>query len=146
MRLKDIMTRGVKTASRDDSAQEAWQRMRLARIEHLVVLDDGRVVGILSDRDLGGPRGTSIRRGARVGELMSGRVVTARPETTVREAANLLRGRSIGCLPVLERGRLVGIVTTSDLLELLGRGAERPIERSVRWTLRERGPRHAGRA
>jgi hypothetical protein len=47
-------------------------------------------------------------------------------------------------LPVLEDGKPVGIVTTTDLLELLGRGSERPIEHSTRWTLRDRGPRRTG--
>jgi acetoin utilization protein AcuB len=72
---------------------------------------------------------------------MTSPVVTARPETTLRQAANLLRGRTIGCLPVLEEGRLLGIVTTTDLLELIGRGAERPVAKSRRFILKGRGPR-----
>jgi CBS domain-containing protein len=47
------------------------------------------------------------------------------PRTPVRRAANLLRGRSIGCLPVVDSGQLIGIVTISDVLELVGRGARR---------------------
>jgi CBS domain-containing protein len=74
---------------------------------------------------------------------MSHRVVTAAPTTTIREAANLLRGHTVGCLPVLDRGRPVGIVTITDLLELIGRGVEKPVATSVRWTLRGRGPRKA---
>jgi acetoin utilization protein AcuB len=52
---------------------------------------------------------------------MTAPVATAAPDTTVREAANLLRGRHIGCLPIVEDGRLVGIVTVADLLDLLAR-------------------------
>jgi len=60
---------------------------------------------------------------------------------TLRQAANLLRGRTIGCLPVVEGGELVGILTTTDLLELIGRGAEKPVAKGKRWVLKGRGPR-----
>lgn len=141
MRLQEIMSKQVKTAAPDETAEAAWQRMKLAAIHHLVVLEDRAVVGVLSARDLGGERGGALRRDATVADLMSSGVITATPQTQVRAAANRLRGRGIGCLPVLDGKRVVGIVTTADLLELLGRGAERPIEESVRWTLRKRGPR-----
>jgi acetoin utilization protein AcuB len=72
---------------------------------------------------------------------MSAPVISAAARMTVRKAANLLRGRTIGCLPVVEEGKLVGIVTISDLLERIGRGSERPIERGRRWILKGRGPR-----
>jgi CBS domain-containing protein len=72
---------------------------------------------------------------------MAGDVVSAAPDLTVRQAANKLRGRVIGCLPVIDGKKLTGIVTFSDLLELLGRGAVRPVERGERWTLKHRGPR-----
>jgi acetoin utilization protein AcuB len=72
---------------------------------------------------------------------MTATVVVARPRTTVRQAANLMQGRSIGCLPVLEGSRVVGIVTVTDLLEAVGRGVERPVERGRRWTLSGRGHR-----
>jgi acetoin utilization protein AcuB len=97
---------------------------------------------VVSSHDLGGSEaGESARRGKSVAEVMTSRPVTVAPDTTVREAANRLRGRKIGCLPVVEKGRLVGIVTTTDLLDLLGRGAERPVEMGKRWTLKHRGPR-----
>jgi len=73
-----------------------------------------------------------------VEDHMSRRVVTASPEMALRKAANLMRGRSIGCLPVLAEGQLVGIVTTTDLLELIGRGTERPRTNSKRRRLEER--------
>jgi acetoin utilization protein AcuB len=56
----------------------------------------------------------------------------------------LLRGRTIGCLPVTEDGKLVGIVTTTDLLEAVGRGAERPVSKGKRRILKSRGPRRKG--
>lgn len=133
------------TAQASEPAEDAYHRMRAHRIHHLVVLDGRNVVGVVSDRDLGGVRGARIRAGRTVGELMASPVVTAETTMTVREAANKLRGRGIGCLPVMERGRLVGIVTVSDLLELIGRGVERPVPKARRWILdhrRSRGPMH----
>jgi acetoin utilization protein AcuB len=116
--------------------------MHFLRIHHIVVVDtDGKVEGIVSERDLGGRHGSSVRSKLTIGELMTSPVVTATPDTTVREAANLLRGRSIGCLPVVRRKRAIGMVTIADLLELIGRGAERPVPKSTRWTLKHRGPR-----
>ena len=71
---------------------------------------------------------------------MTTHVVTVEPTTTVRKAANLMRGRSIRCVVVTERGRVVGIVTVTDLLELLGRGSDRPVTTATRWTLKHRTP------
>jgi acetoin utilization protein AcuB len=139
MRVGEVMTPRVETVSAGESAEVAQRNMRQKRIRHLVVTSGRDVVGVVSDRDL--KEAGSFRQVETVGELMTSPVVTARPETTLRQAANLLRGRTIGCLPVLEEGRLLGIVTTTDLLELIGRGAERPVAKSRRFILKGRGPR-----
>ena len=141
MRMRDIMSAPVRTIEPDTPADEAWQRMRLYRIRHLVVEEDGRLVGVLSDRDLGGEQGDMLRAGRQVADCMSAHVTTVTPDTTVREAANLLRGHGISCLPVVHRDRVVGIATVSDLLELIGRGVERPFPQSRRWVMPDRGPR-----
>ena len=138
MRLQDIMKESVETVGPRDTADMAWERMRRRRIRHLVVMDGSRVTGVLSQRDIAS---AEAREGRVVLDLMSAPAVTAEPTTTVREAANLLRGRTLGCLPVLAKGKLLGIVTTTDLLELLGRGAERPVPRPGRRTLESRGSR-----
>jgi acetoin utilization protein AcuB len=139
IRLRDVMKKSVESVSPRESAEAAWNQMRLRRIRHLVVLDGGRVVGVLSDRDLAGPG--SLRQVESVGDVMSASVVAGHPEMTLRQAANQLRGRSIGCLPVMEDDKLVGILTTTDLLELVGRGVERPMSRGQRPILAGRGPR-----
>ena len=59
------------------------------------------------------------------------------------EEPQIIVPMGIGCLPVLDGDKPVGIVTTTDLLDFIGRGSERPIERSTRWTLRARGARRA---
>jgi len=105
--------------------------MRSARVRHLVVVDDGRVIGVLSQRDLGGTREESLPAGT-VQDVMRSHVIVAAPDTTVRTAANLLRGHDIGCLPVVDGKKLVGDRDDSDLLRLIGQGVEKPIERTTR--------------
>lgn len=129
MRLREIMKDSVETIAPGDTADAAWERMRLRRIRHLVVMEGREVRGILSQRDIAP---AVARQGRAVADLMSAPAVTAEPGTTVREAANLLRGRTLGCLPVVAKGKLLGIVTTTDLLELLGRGAEHPMRQAGR--------------
>jgi CBS domain-containing protein len=87
MRLQDIMETSVDVVKATDSADDAWQRMRTQHIRHLVVMGENGVAGVISDRDLGGTRGAALRNGRLVQELMAASVVTARPTTTVREAA-----------------------------------------------------------
>ena len=140
MRVQDVMTDAVRTVSPTMAAEDAWQLMQQAGIHHLVVLDGTRLVGLVSDRDLGAARGGSIRRGKTVIDVMSTDVVTVLPETLVRKAANVMRGRAIGCLVVAVGDRIRGIVTVADLLELLGRGAEKGVSAAVRPTLNHRVP------
>ena len=141
MRLAELMQPDVKTIPESRSAEEAWELMQLHHFHHLVATEGVAVVGIISDGDLRNVR-PALRRELSVASLMSRDVVTATPHTTVREAANLMRGRSVGCLPVMEGEHLVGIVTTTDLLELLGRsGVDRHHEApQVRRTARHPRP------
>jgi CBS domain-containing protein len=126
MRMNEVMTEGVQTVAPSMAAADAWELMRRKRIHHVVVTRGADVIGILSDRDAGSRAGATVRSGRTVAELMTSHAVTLSPTDTVRKAANVMRGRTIGCLPITDtRGRLVGIVTVSDLLELLGRGVDR---------------------
>jgi CBS domain-containing protein len=129
MRIEDIMTDAVRTIPPTTPAADAWLQMQQARVRHLVVTSGSHLAGVVSDRDVGGRRVAMLRDGRTVADLMTRQVVTVSPETTIRRAANLMRGRSIGCLVVTEGDRVLGIVTTADLLELLGRAA-----RSAVWT------------
>jgi CBS domain-containing protein len=122
VKLRDILDPSPATASPDESASSAWERMRSLKVNHLVVLKDRLIVGVLSRRDLSGPAGGTHRRmGRRVGELMRGPVITASPTTALRSAVLTIRRKQIDCLPVVRRGKMVGIVTVSQLLGLLER-------------------------
>jgi len=142
MQIADIMTSPVETTFPGAAAEAAREQMKRRGCHHLVVMEGGRIAGVLSERDLGGRTGAAARNRT-VADLMSAPAVTARADTTLRRAANLMRGRALGCIVVVnERDKLAGILTISDLLEQIGRGSVRPTAESVRWTLRGRGPRH----
>jgi CBS domain-containing protein len=123
MKVSDLLEPDPVTAQPQESAGAAWERMQSRKADHLVVLQGDQIVGVLSRHDLAGPAGGTHRRmGRRVGDLMRSDVVTVTPGTTIRRASMLMRRHSIGSLPVLSRGRLVGLVTVSHLLALLEKG------------------------
>ena len=148
MRINEIMSAPVYTIGAKEPASAAWEMMRFRRTRHLVVTgeEDTHVVGVVSASDLGGKNGDAVRARRRVGDLMTEKVIVVHPETTVREAANLMRGHSVNCLPVFNgKDHLTGIVTVVDILELIGRGNERPMSAAPRPVLKNRGvvPRQA---
>lgn len=140
MRLEKIMSADVVTIGAHEPASAAWETMWRQRVRHLVVEDEGTLVGILSERDLGGKHGEAVRKGRTVEELMSPQTVAATPDTTIRQAANIMRARTIGCLPIIDNDQgdegLVGIVTATDVFDVLGRGSTRPTIKAERPTLR----------
>jgi len=101
--------------------------MRTHGIHHLLVREGAKLVGVVSARDLArsGQRANQPKR-LLVSEYMTPHVVTAESSTSVHRAANMMRGRSIGCLIVVDDGTPVGIVTLSDLLRQV---AEKPRHR-----------------
>jgi hypothetical protein len=89
-------------------------------------MENGRLRGVISERDLGGGSGAEIREGRMVEDLMTPRVVSAESKTTLHEAADLMRRQQIGSLPVIDDGLLAGIVTATDVFDELGRGSTFP--------------------
>ena len=117
--VRDIMSTDLVTVTPVESARQAYDLMRDHRFRHLPVVSEGRLVGILSDRDL---RPVLLSPGladAAVSELMSEDLTTITADTLVEDAASLLVVKKIGCLPVVDGDRLVGIVTETDLLAVL---------------------------
>jgi len=133
MRVQEVMSDDVRTVPKAMTAQQARSLMRTDRIHHLVVVDGRRIVGVLSERDASG-----ARDGRTVEELMTKQVVTIKPDATLRQAANVMMGRTIGCLPVTLGNRLVGMVTTADLLRVIGGAADKPSHGIDRHTLNYR--------
>ena len=125
--VRDIMTREVSTLGRNDTLDLADDVMAQARIRHLPVLDEGRVVGVVSQRDLfrsalavalgyGERAQKMLLQTLRVKEVMSEPAISVAPEATAEEAIRLMLEHKIGCLPVVEGHTLVGIVTETDVL------------------------------
>jgi acetoin utilization protein AcuB len=124
--VKDSMTREVVVLPPQAAAGEALALCRERRIRHLPVLEDERLVGIVSDRDLrsatpalGDPARAEALGRIPVSQVMASDVTTARPEDPIEEAANAMREKKIGCLPVVEGDALVGIISSSDVMEAL---------------------------
>lgn len=129
MRVRDLMTRDVATIEASESCQEAVGRMVGRRIRHLPVVDRaGALVGILTERDLrhhlfeprvlkkiGAVSVDSLLRAVRVEDVMSSPVVTAAPDDELEVAAHTMLEDKVGSLPVVEDGRVVGIITETDL-------------------------------
>jgi acetoin utilization protein AcuB len=140
MRIKDVMTTKVEQVSPTDTTEHAKTLMRLRGVQQLVVVEKGTVKGLITAHQLAEH---PTRESLTVADLMTRHVVTASPDLTMRQTANMLRGNAVAALPVLDGGQLVGIVTVSDLLELIGRGVERPVEKGRRLILRHRGTQPA---
>jgi CBS domain-containing protein len=146
MRIREIMSEPVETVPPSMPLDQAAGLMRALRMHHLVVKDGRKTVGILSASDV--PKPGAPGDGGVVRDVMSLNVTTVDEGETVRRAANLMRGRSVGCLVALRGGQLVGIVTVSDLLDLLGKGGERRVA-NPRASLHHRVPhekQHRGRS
>jgi acetoin utilization protein AcuB len=129
-RVNEFMTQPVITIDRNAGCDEADASMERHGIRHLPVMEEGRLVGVLGRHDLMrsalafalgfGERGRAmLLHTLRVKEVMRERMVTIGAGQPASEVARLLLDHRIGCLPVLEDGELVGIVTSSDLLRLL---------------------------
>jgi CBS domain-containing protein len=125
MKVSQLMHKPVLTAGADEDAEQVWRRMKQKKVRHLVVLRDGRVAGVVSDRDMCGERGPGIREGRLVRQMMTPGVLAASPDMTVNEAAGLLREHGVSCLPVVaEDGKLRGILTTTDILDYVISGGK----------------------
>ena len=132
MLVRDYMTKDVFTLRVDKKLVIADELMKWAHVRHVPVVDqDGRLVGIVSHRDLLRASISSIETrvaaaekrqhlsSVTVREVMQAQVQTISPDAPVQEAAKLMRERKIGCLPVVTDGRLIGIITESDLLRIV---------------------------
>lgn len=120
MILRDVMVRNPITVSPDDSLHHASQIMAWTETHHLLVtVGDKRLVGLLSERDILAYR---VREpdhspvSTPVSNAMHKRPQTAGPDDSLTEAAGRLSISNIGCLPVTQKGKLIGLVTRTDVL------------------------------
>ena len=119
-RIKDIMSSPVITVSPRNSIQEAIEIMRENDTRRLPVIDRGKLVGMLVQHDIE----NALRSPGRIPQtpvewVMTKKVHYVSPEQTITEAARVMKARKISALPVMESGKLVGIITDTDLLQFL---------------------------
>jgi CBS domain-containing protein len=130
MKVRELMTTDVATIGRNDELTIGDDIMKMKRLRHLPVVEEGRLVGMLTQRDLfHAALSTALDFGEKaqkgflktvvVKEVMTDEVLTIDPGADVKEAARLLIEHKIGCLPVVENGKLVGLVTVTDLLRVV---------------------------
>lgn len=130
MRVREVMSRGILNVAPNTPVADVRQLMQRERIRHVLVMEGRELAGIVTDRDirlnLPSPATTLsvwemnallMRLTAR--EIMTGSVITIGPDRGVHEAAQLMIDHKIGALPVTEGGRVVGILTETDLLRAL---------------------------
>lgn len=127
--VRDLMSQQLVTLRPNDELVLAENIMQLGRVRHMPVTDaENRLVGIVTQRDLfrsalvrslGFDRKAQDRsiRGLPIKEVMTTSPRTTTPETPIGEAASVMSRHKIGCLPVLEDGKLVGILTEGDFVE-----------------------------
>ena len=140
MRVYEVMSKQVETVKPGVHASEAKTRMRHKKIHHLVVAQGSQLQGIVSERDLGGPKLPKVLGDWTVGDLMTSPVVTVTTRTPVKRAAALMQGRSIGSLVVTSpNGKVAGIVTVADLLTLLARTPDHTSNKALRKARKARG-------
>jgi len=125
--VREIMMGSPVTLKPEDTLNLANDVISLGRIRHIPVVDDGRLVGILTERDLIGTAASQIfglkqknksvlLKSVLIKEVMKKRVVTVAPETPIKDVAHLMADKKIGCVPVMSAGVVVGLVTTTDIL------------------------------
>lgn len=120
MKVRELLDgRQILTVKPDDSLATAAQLMAWANVRHLPVLRDAELIGVLSERDV--LRYTAAEgeqgRADLVERAMSSPPLTAHPEDDVIEVEERMLSEKLGCLPIVEKGRLIGLLTTIDLLE-----------------------------
>jgi len=125
--IRDLMAQNPATLDRNETLDIPDTIMNLGRIRHMPVVEDGRVVGILSQRDLfrsalivalgfGRKTTSALIKTIRVKEVMTKPAITITADAAVSDAARLMIEKKIGCLPVVENERLVGLITETDIL------------------------------
>lgn len=145
IKVSDWMSRGVLAVAAFDSIAVARQIMAKHRVNQLPVVEGEKLVGIVTDRDIRDAYPTSIMinrakeidkfaESYTVEEVMAYNVMSVRPQTPLAAAIKLLRRHRIGSLPVVEKEKLVGIITRSDILDFIlsGRSLKPGASRKIR--------------
>ena len=125
--VREIMMGSPVTLKPEDTLDLANDIISLGRIRHIPIVDGSRLVGIVTERDLIGAAAAKIfglkhksksalLKSVLIKEVMRKRVITAAPDTPIKDLAHLMADKKIGGVPVVSDGMVVGLVTTTDIL------------------------------
>lgn len=126
-RVHDIMPEKMVTVSAGDTLSTVEDIMTLGRVRHMPVTQAGKLVGVVSERDLlraslstlssfGSDERRAFLQAVEIARVMSTPAITIGPDATVEAAARIMADEKIGCLPVVQGERLLGLITETDLL------------------------------
>lgn len=115
--LKDVMTRNIKSIDVSDSIEKAAKLMMECRIGSVLVMSGNKVAGILSTRDIV-YKHVALGKGKLAKDIMSTNLIKISPDKTIEDAARLLASKKIEKLPVFDNDKLVGIITSNDILRI----------------------------
>ena len=123
--VNQVMSKNVLTVDKSTSIQESAQNMKKSNIGCVIVIEDTKPIGIVTERDFvtkvaaeGRPLFTEIS------EVMSSPLITIDPEETIWEASEMMKERKIHKLPVRENEQIIGIVTTTDIVKISSVGSD----------------------
>lgn len=128
--VRNFMTAKVQSLSSNDRLLEAALLMRSSHFRHIPIVDDGKLVGIITDRDIqrcapsllarvSAEEYNAIFEETTISRVMTREPLQTSPDARLSDAVALLRQEKLGCLPVVEKGKLVGIITKADMLSAL---------------------------
>ena len=128
--VRDVMQKSIVTISASETLSTVEDIMTLGQVRHIPVVQAGRLVGVVSHRDLlraslsnlldhGDDERRLFLHAVEIARVMSTPPVVVSPDDTVGDAALIMAERKIGCLPVLQREELVGMITETDILHLV---------------------------
>jgi len=128
--VRDYMTSNPQTLGVESTLLDAVLMMRRSELRHIPILEGDRLVGILTDRDVGrfapsilvtlSPQDYNrVFEETSVAKVMTRKLVSTTPDAPLADAVELIYSQKLGCLPVLESDRLVGIITVVDMLRAL---------------------------
>jgi acetoin utilization protein AcuB len=136
MRVEELMTSQVFTVDTHDMIDRVFFLIHYEKVRHIPVLEKGKVVGMVSDRDMykalgpksnsnaieGNKAGTELHVvPKKVQNIMRRGIISISPETLASEAASLMADNKIGALPVIKNGKLVGILSSTDILRVFSK-------------------------
>lgn len=126
MKAKSIMTNKVICVQKDEMVSEAAKKMKQAGVGSVAVEDQGKIVGIITDRDivLRDIAENSTPGQCKCGDIMTTNVATATPESNINEVADIMSQRQVKRVPIVQEEKVIGMVSLADLSQTRGKKSE----------------------